>query len=187
MRHVHEPQGAKQISRTAAHLLWDDEYLYLAFDCEDKDVWSYSDRRDDELWNGDVVEFFVKPARHEHLYYEFVIAPNGALFDGRYPSRGSGGYKRFKSWTSGARIATRVRGTDSDWTDTDQGYTVEAAIPISAFAESGLPQPGTTWTFSAFRYDYSKAYEAPLLLMAIPEAPDWGFHYYEGYLPLAFE
>ncbi|HEO71904.1 MAG TPA: hypothetical protein ENN80_11630 [Candidatus Hydrogenedentes bacterium] len=182
-----QPEAPTILSPTTARLLWDDARLYLSFECEDEDIWSYSNETDDELWNGDVVEFFVKPSRERLAYYEFVIAPNTTLFDGRYPSRGAGGYHRFKGWTSSAKVATVIDGTDGDPTDIDRGYTVEFAVPLAAFSETPKPAAGTTWTFCVFRYDYSKAYEDPLLLMAMPEAPAWGFHCYENYLPLRFE
>ena len=182
----YQPEDAQQLSPTSARLLWDDDHLYLAFECEDEDIWSYSDKADDELWNGDVVEFFVKPSTEQPLYYEFVMAPSGALYDGQYPSRGAGGYNRFKGWSSNAKVGTAIAGTADDWSDADQGYVVELAIPRAAFPEALQPAEGRTWTFSVFRYDYSKAYDEPLLMMAIPAAPAWGFHYYEGYRPLVF-
>jgi len=183
----YQPVDAAVLSPMKARLLWDKDRLYLGVECGDKDVWSFSGEPDDALWNGDVSEFFVKPSVGEPIYYEFVIAPNGALYDARYPSRGAGGSNRFKGWSSHAAIATVVAGTDGDWRDDDEGYTVEAAIPLAAFDEAGLPEAGDTWTFGVFRYDYSKAYEDPLLMMSIPEAPDHGFHSYEGYAPLLFQ
>lgn len=184
--HVLQPSNAKKLSPTTVRLLWDDQHVYIAYECVDDDIWSYSKVADDELWNGDVGECFIKPAAKENSYYEFVIAPNGTLFDARYPSRGAGGYRRFKSWSSGATVATRIDGTDGDPRDADRGYTIEMAIPLSAIADGPKPADGATWTFAVFRYDYTKSYEDPLLLMSIPESPHHGFHYYEGYQTMVF-
>ena len=197
----YQPEDAASLSPTKARLLWDKDHLYLAVECGDKDVWSFSDQPDDDMWNGDVAEFFIKPSVDKPIYYEFVIAANATLYDARYPSRGAGGANRFKGWSSNAKIASVIAGTDGDWRDDDQGYTVEAAIPLAAFDEAGRsaasakpnvssagrPAAGDTWTFGIFRYDYSKEYEDPLLMMSIPEAPGHGFHSYEGYGLLVFE
>jgi len=184
--HPLQPKDAEYLSPTAFRMLWDERYLYVAFECTDDDIWSYSNKPDDELWNGDVGELFIKPSVAERPYYEFVTAPNGAQYDGRYTSRGSGGYYRFKGWSSGTKIATRIDGTDGDGRDDDRGYTIEMAIPLKAFAGAAPPADGVTWTFGAFRYDYSKSFEEPLLIMSIPESPS-GFHYYEGYGRLIFQ
>ena len=183
---VLQPEGAKALSPTTARLLWDDRNLYVAFECTDDDVWSYSDKPDDELWNGDVGELFVKPSATGRVYYEFVTAPNGAQYDGKYTSRGAGGFNRFKDWSSGAKIATSIDGTDGDGSDDDRGYVIEMAFPLKAFAGATPPADGVVWTFGAFRYDYTKSYEDPLLLMSMPESLHHGFHYYEGYNRLTF-
>lgn len=121
-------------------------------------------------------------------YCEFVIAPGGALYDARYPSRGAGGYHRFKDWSSKAKVATTVNGTDDDWKDTDTSYVVEMAIPFSAFSDiAKQPVASDTWTVGVFRYDYTKSYEDTLLTMSIPESKKSGYHYYKGYTPLIFQ
>jgi len=184
----YSPKDAKDLSETKARIAWDKNYLYVAIECDDDDIWSYSDRHDDDLWRGDVAEFFVKPNTSMPAYCEFVIAPSGALYDARYPSRGAGGYYRFKDWSSKAKVATTINGTDDDWKDTDTGYVVEMAIPFSAFSDiAKQPVAGDTWTFGVFRYDYTKSYEDTLLMMSIPESQKSGYHYYEGYTPLIFQ
>lgn len=183
--HVYRPKGGVNSSPTEARILWDSENLYVAFICKDADIWSFSDEPDSELWRGDVGEFFIKPKRDCHVYYEFVAAPNGTLLDLRYASRGAGGADRFKTWSSHARVASTVDGTDADATDTDAGYTIEMAIPLAAFHGTTPPADGVVWTFGVFRFDYSKLFEEPLLLMSMPESPR-GFHYYEGYADLIF-
>jgi hypothetical protein len=169
---------------TTVRLLWDRDYLYVGFTCIDDDIWSFSSRADDTLWSGDVAELFLKPSREAKNYYEFIVAPNGALYDTRYPSRGAGGSNRFKSWSSGARIATGVKGTDGNCEDSDQGYCVEMAIPWAAFSE-GRPAENSIWTFGAFRYDYSKSLEDPFLLTSMPGPLTW-FHNYEKYQDIRF-
>ncbi|WP_269523708.1 carbohydrate-binding family 9-like protein [Coraliomargarita parva] len=180
------PADATELSATEARVLWDADYLYVSIVCTDTDIWSYSDEPDSDLWLGDVGEFFVKPDGDKPVYYEFVVAPNGTLFDARYPSRGAGGANRFKTWSSGAHVATSVDGTDGDLSDEDRSFTIEMAIPLTAFEGATVPADSVTWTFNFGRYDFSKHFEQPLLLMSMPESPRNGFHYYEGYTDLVF-
>ncbi len=184
--YAYQPDNPPSLTPTKVRFLWDDTNLYVCYECEDDDIWSFSDKDDDTLWDGDVGELFIKPSAKSFEYYEFVMAPSGALYDGRYPARGAGGFHRFKGWSSNAKVATSISGTDDDPTDTDKGYVIEVAIPLSAFGASAQPTNGTSWSFGAFRYDYSKSFEQTLLLMSIPEAPSNGYHYYEGYGPLNF-
>lgn len=184
---VYRPKNPPFLPLTTVRLLWSDKMLYVSFECADDDIYSYSSQADDPLYFGDVVELFIKPSTQNFSYYEFITAPNGTLFDARYPSRGAGGARRFSKWNSAATTATKLNGTDNHWQDTDHGYTVEIAIPLDAFTETPRPAQNVVWTFGAFRYDFSKSYEEPLLLMSLAEAPSHGFHYYEGYQQLRFE
>ena len=185
--HPFQPEDPSYISPTKARVMWDKDNIYLAVECVDDDIWSYSDEADEDLWRGDVAEVFIKPSTSMPAYCEFVMAPSGALYDARYPSRGAGGANRFRKWSSKAKVATVINGSDGDWKDTDTGYVVEMAIPLSAFDDiAKKPVVGDTWSFGVFRYDYSKSFEDKLLIMSIPESLKYGYHYYEGYQPLVF-
>lgn len=186
---VYQPVSyAEPPPATTVQLLWNEEYLFAAFTCRDADIWSFSSRPDDDLWLGDVVELFFKPRREAKGYMEFVVAPNGTLFDARYPSRGAGGARRFRGWASDAVVGTSLQGTDGPCGDVDEGYSVEIAISWEALLGSATsPRPGDRWSFGAFRYDYSAAVEDPWLLACIPTDGLKGFHDYEKYLTLVFE
>lgn len=185
--HVYGSEGAVNQSPTEARILWDSENLYVAISCTDVDICSYTDEPDGELWFGDVGEFFVKPDLNNPVYYEFVISPNGTLYDARYPIRDAESRPHFKTWSSGAQVVSSINGTDGDFSDTDSGYTIEMAIPLSAFHGSSPPADGVAWTFGICRYDYSKRLDAPLLLMTMRQSPRNGFHCYEEYADIVFK
>ena len=46
---------------TYARLLWDDDYLYVAFECEDRDIQAGKTRRDQRLWEDDVLIIVLDP------------------------------------------------------------------------------------------------------------------------------
>ncbi|WP_432798583.1 carbohydrate-binding family 9-like protein [Poriferisphaera sp. WC338] len=184
IRFIFEPKEfSGEVSYTSARMLWDDSFLYVAFKCLDTDVKSFSSKHDDTHWNSDVVEFFVQPHEDEVFYTEVVVSPNGATYDGAYNKRWE---KGGAAWSSNAFVGSVVTGTIDDDNDTDVGYTVELAIPLDKVSDRPVVAGETQWRFGAFRYDYDKKWEEPLLLMSFPESKA-GFHYYEGYLPLRFE
>lgn len=146
-------------SATSVKMCYDDDNLYLLYECDDPDVFTLYEERDAFLWESDVVELFVAPDDDSPIYYEFEFAPNGAIFDGRFVNRGSGGFRRWAAWDCDLQMKATVRGTLNDWTDTDEGYTVEVAIPRTAFSETigDAPFTGQTWRFAAVRMEYSTA------------------------------
>ena len=173
---------------TIGRLTWDDDYLYVAFECTDDDVRSASTTHDDYLAGGDVVELYIKYGEDHPQYYELVSAPNGTTFDARWPHRGAGDYKQWTPWESGLRSGWVVFGTADRSEDVDEGFTVEMAIPWSAFdGVASPPLPGTAWTFGLFRYDHSARFSEAHLTMSLAESPEFGFHYYEGYHSIVFK
>ena len=83
--------GAKQ--KTVARLLWDDENLYVSYQCEDTDITAQFTQRDDPTWRDDAVEIFINPlpAQQTTAYIGLEMNARGVLYDylnvGVTPSR----------------------------------------------------------------------------------------------------
>jgi hypothetical protein len=61
--------------KTEARLLWDEQALYVAFECASKDVWGRELPRDHEqIANHPCVEVFLDPDNAERMYYEFEVS-----------------------------------------------------------------------------------------------------------------
>ena len=151
--------GEKPNQATEAKLLWDTGYLYLAFACEDSDVWSTLTQRDDPVYTEEAVEVFIAPHGSEAAYYEFDVNPLGALFDTRIVDKSLLGVQTVrwkKTYSSGAKSAAKVEGTINDSRDVDEGWTVEMAIPLTDLVgpEEHLPQPGDVWRVNLCRVDW---------------------------------
>lgn len=143
--------GAKQ--KTTARLLWDDENLYVAYDCEDTDVVAHFDQRDDPTYKDDAVEIFIYPGKNRNLYYGLEMNARGTLYDYFYifPQLL---LKRFDM--TGVQLATNIRGTLNMTSDKDQGWTLEVAIPWKNFEELGTgqaPKIGDVWRANMNRWD----------------------------------
>src|SRR6188768_1974395 len=142
--------GAKQ--KTAVRMLWDDQNLYLAYDCEDADITAQFQKRDDPTYQDDAVEIFINPRpSQDGLYFGFEMNVRGVLYD--YANHG--GRTLVKQYNAdGVRIATFLRGTINARGDQDQGWSLEVAIPWSNFDSlSRPPQAGTVWKANLNRWD----------------------------------
>jgi len=179
--------GAKPRFATLARLLWDDENLYLAVVMEDYDVYGVKEKHDSYTWEDDVCELFLKPSEVRHPYYEIHITPRGTTLDLLFGRRGAGTLDRWTPWESGVRAKAVVRGTLNDWQDKDQGWAVEAAIPLKAFARTTpMPQLGERWRFAVCRYDYSVYIDGGKELTSSARLTGASFHRYEDYDFLEF-
>jgi hypothetical protein len=143
--------GAKQ--KTAARVVWDAQALYIGYDAEDADINARFEQRDDPTYRDDAVEFFVNPdPKQEVVYYGFEMNVRGVLYDYlNYNSR-----TLFKRWdATGVKIATSIRGTMNERTDTDSGWSLEVMIPWANFEELSRrpPAAGTVWKANFNRWD----------------------------------
>jgi hypothetical protein len=170
-------------------LAWDKQYLYAAYTVRDQDLFANEKERDAILCRADVVELFVKPPvrdRYEYELYEFEFNLWNVIWDIHfvgYGGDGSSGVTRFSApFTADIRVKASLRGTLNDWTDVDEGYTVEVAIPWAAFARSAPNgvQAGDVWRFNAAGYDFSVYRRQPLLFTSV-DGNDKGFNQYEDY------
>lgn len=71
--------GAKPAQQTTAMMLWDDNFLYAAFDCEDNGIIANMTEYNDLIYNEDVVELFIDSDGSGELYTELEVNPNNAI------------------------------------------------------------------------------------------------------------
>jgi len=146
-----EQPGAKQ--KTEVRLLWDDEALYLGYDCDDSDIVAHFDQRDDPTYRDDAVELFINPNPKQNFYYGLEMNARAVLYDYFYAFPQLL-IKRFDM--TGVKLATHLRGTLNVTSDKDQGWSLELAIPWHNFQELVRklpPEPGSTWTANLNRWD----------------------------------
>jgi hypothetical protein len=142
--------GAKQ--KTTARLLWDDDYLYVGYECDDADIVALRMERDDPTYMDDAVEIFINPKPTQTgVYFGLEMNARGVLYDYlMYDARYA--FKRFNM--QGVLLATFIRGTLNARGDEDKGWSLEVAIPWVNFEElSRRPAPGAVWTANLNRWD----------------------------------
>lgn len=156
--------GSETIHDTRAAVLWDDQYLYVAYWIEEPNLQASITERDGLIYQNNDVELFIAG---QDAYYEFEINAYGTIYevffiweeaykDGGYDTMtGFGtdepgrrafngvGYKPhprglrigFWNWDlKGLRSAVFTDGTINDDKDRDRGWTVELALPWSSIS-----------------------------------------------------
>ncbi len=143
---------------TRAAVLWDDDFLYVAYWVEEPDVRATLTRRDAPVYSENDVELFIDGGGG---YYEFEINALGTLYEAFFIwedahqthysampefhrdregviSFNGVGFKNhprgkrigFMQWDfPGLRSAVHIDGTLNDSSNTDKGWTVELALP----------------------------------------------------------
>jgi hypothetical protein len=142
--------GAKQ--KTIARLLWDDDNLYVSYECEDTDITAVYAEHDDPTYKDDAVEIFINPMPSQTgIYYGLEMNALAVLYDYvMYDSKNL--FKQFD--LRGVKLSTHIEGTMNARGDKDKGWSLEVAIPWSNF--DGLakrPTPGTAWAANINRWD----------------------------------
>lgn len=148
------------VSKTEGKILWDKKYLYVGFKAYDKDIWSYFTKRDSPTCQEDVLEIFIKPDSAKAEYYNFEINALGTVYDAFNLKRHAGGgdHHRWQRWNcKGLKVGVKIKGILNDWTDQDEYWQMEVAIPFASLPtmKGKPPAPGDIWQFHLSRYDYS--------------------------------
>ncbi|WP_197440417.1 carbohydrate-binding family 9-like protein [Polystyrenella longa] len=140
--------------QTIAKMLWDDQYLYVAYRCEDAHISATRTERGSSVWFDDCVEVFTAPNVDDgENYFNIEMNVNTAFLEGHHPE-GLGSKSKERWRCEGIQIQTTVDGTLNDDTDTDSHWILEAAIPFAAFAHVAKhtpPEPGDIWRLNLNR------------------------------------
>jgi hypothetical protein len=113
-------------------LLWDEVYLYAAFEVPDTNIIAPAMKRDGEIWTTDCVELFLVPDLKARDYWEIEISARGDIYDGlchKYTDQW-GSQMQVEKSMEGLQFAIDLRGTLDKTDDRDEGYTIEIAIPF---------------------------------------------------------
>ncbi len=147
--------GAPPRQPTRARLLWDDDYLYAAFECRDDDIWGITTERDQDIYNQEVVELFVDADGDGHGYVEIEVSPLNAVLD-LFMLWRDDRQRGLWDWDSaGLQTAVTVDGDPTRRGTADRAWTVELAVPMSDFmtAPHLPPQVGDRWRMNLYRID----------------------------------
>ena len=181
-----EQDGAQS---TVVRLLWDDENLYIVYECVDPYLDAKVLDHDGPVYREDAVEIFATAnAAQVGSYFGYEMNINGTLLD--YIAFGGG-----KEWTpnihfpwqsEGVQIATTYQGTLNDHTDTDEGWILEIAIPHDNFRHLGgriPPADGDIWRAG---FNRTAGYQGQHALWSDTRTPNASFHHASYFGKLIF-
>ena len=178
--------------RTSFRALWTPDALVIRFDCEDRDPWWTLTVRDDHLWNEEVVEIFLDPARSGFGYAEVEINPANVICDLRvatpWPALSSdAGW----DWVGLQSRVSRheTEGGGSPWIAIAV-MPFEGARALSEEAAHRVPPAaGDRWHFNVFRIKRPGGPAAPereaiYAAWSVPDGPS--FHAPDKFRDLVF-
>lgn len=178
---------------TGFRAAWGEEGLWLRFDATDPDPWHTMTKRDEHLWEEEVVEIFLDVNRSGRDYAEIEISPGNVICDVRMISP-SPDKKMDLSWDlAGLESRATIR---KDAAGKTTGWTATAFLPWSGFR--GLPsatsialppRPGDRWRFNLFRVERPGGKASPekdAVEAAWSETGEPSFHVPKAFRDLVF-
>ncbi|MDO8682016.1 MAG: carbohydrate-binding family 9-like protein [Armatimonadota bacterium] len=143
---LHDNSGFPNLT-TTVRLCYDNQFLYVAFECKDTEIQAAMTERDAPIYEEEVVEVFLDPDSDELTYYEFEVSPRNVIFDAvaTNPTGVKGALDT--SWDC-AGLQTAVCMANGGW-------TVEIAIPFSSLtgAPHTPPAAGDRWRMNLYRIE----------------------------------
>ncbi len=116
---------------TTVMVCHDENNLYLAFRCNDPDIWTTFTQRDEHLWEEEAVEVFIDVDDVPNNYLEIEVSPANVLFDSYIIDPDHIDVpKTARLNLKGIRTAVQIQGTLNQRGDRDLGWTVEIALPF---------------------------------------------------------
>ncbi len=149
--------GNRPVLPTGARLLWNDNFLYIGFTCQDDYINASLTRYNDMLYEEEVVEVFIDPTGENHRipgggrsYIEIEVNPLNALLHYMI-YKNSGSVSAFGKIGSSIKTAVLRNGSNENW-------SVEIAVPFAEFVTAGSakPQKGDKWLMNLYRIDRPK-------------------------------
>ena len=143
--------------KTRFRALWNESGLFVRFEAQDPDPWSTMTKRDEWLWQEEVVEVFLDVNASGRDYAEVEISPGNVICDVRMVSPWP--HKEMDYAWNLEGLESRVH-LARDASRHTTGWTAVAFMPWSGFrslpSARGVtlpPEDGQRWRFNVFRVE----------------------------------
>jgi hypothetical protein len=148
---------------TEVKTLYDLNFLYISFLCNDPDIWGKFTRHDQHLWTEEAVEVFIDTDTVPITYVEIEVSPNNVLFDSYIVDPVNIDIEATKKFDlADIKTAVSIKGSVNDVTDEDRQWSVEIAIPLNELVdENYMIIPGRTeWRINFYRIERARTGES---------------------------
>lgn len=147
------------VHRTRFRALWDERALYVLAELEEPHLYATLTEHDAVIFHDPDFEIFLDPEGDRRNYFELEVNALGTTWDLRLdrPYHESG--KPDDAWElTGLGLAIELSGSLNDPRDIDSGWTIEMALPWSAFASPERPgrppREGESWRVNFSRVEW---------------------------------
>jgi len=145
---------------TRLRALWDETHLYVAAELEEPHLFATLTVHDSVIFHDPDFELFLDPDGDTLHYFELELNAFGTTWDLQLDRPYHQDGKPDDGWElEGLRLGLGLDGTLNDPRDIDSGWTVELAMPWSAFEPPGgtgrAPAPGDTWRVNFSRVQWA--------------------------------
>jgi hypothetical protein len=148
----------KPIYSTKVKMLWNDDYLFVAAQLQEPQVWAYQKHHDDVIFRDNDFEVFINPDNTTHRYFEIEVNALNKIFDLFLPKPYRNGGDALIGWNvDGLKSAVHINGTLNKPNDTDKSWTVEMAIPLKSLWIGYpyiSPKEGSLWRINFSRVEW---------------------------------
>lgn len=146
---------------TRMKMLWSDEFLFIAAEMEEPDLWATYRERDAVIYHENDFEVFLDPDGDTHEYYELELNALNTVWDLLLIRPYRDGGPAVNAWdVVGLLTAVRLDGTLNDPSDRDRGWTVEIGLPWKVLAECAHrptpPGEGDRWRINFSRVEWDR-------------------------------
>ena len=143
---------------TKFRMLWDDQKIYLFYQCEDTSLMAKETRFDGATHLDDCAEFFCVPVPDSiYFHFGFELNISKTAFDFIVLWKYFNGRNIFiNGYNPVYESGVTYEGTINDESDKDKGWQMELAIPFTCFSQFNnisRAKPGVKWAFQAVRQD----------------------------------
>jgi hypothetical protein len=144
---------------TRVKMLWDDHYFYVGALLEEPHIWGTLTRHDAIIFQDNDFEIFIDPDGDNHEYYEIEINALNTEWDLFLKKPYRNGGPAINEWEiPGLKTGVHVDGTLNQWSDQDNSWSVEFAIPWKVLAEyahrPAPPRDGDQWRVNFSRVEW---------------------------------
>jgi len=149
----------KPSCRTRIKMLWDDNYLYIAAELIEPDVWATILKRDSVIFRDNDFEIFLDPDGNGLNYYEIEVNALGTIWDLMLTKAYKDHGIPINSWDlNGLKAGIHINGTLNDPSTPDTSWVVEMALPIAGLmhGKKAVSQParGVQWRVNFSRVEW---------------------------------
>ena len=146
--------------RTGFRALWSDAGLYLRFDVTDPEPWHTMTKRDQHLWEEEVVEIFLDLDGSGTHYAEIELSPANVVCDVRMV-RASPDKEMDLAFDLAGLQSRVVRRAELGWTGT-MFVPWSGFRPLPSAANVSLPpKAGERWRFNVYRIERPQGKKKP--------------------------